>query len=116
VTGPIGDRTTDPHLWDIELNDTSDLSFKLDPGLKVLLFVYEGKLTVNGDPLFQHQLVTISADTPMTLKAEQPAKLLLLGGRPLAEPVAQYGPFVMNTREQIEEAINDYQAGTLTGT
>jgi redox-sensitive bicupin YhaK (pirin superfamily) len=43
------------------------------------------------------------------------ARLLLLAGKPLNEPVVQYGPFVMNTREEIERAVRDYQAGELTG-
>ena len=41
-------------------------------------------------------------------------RVILLAGRPLLEPIAQYGPFVMNTREEIEQAIADYQSGTLT--
>ncbi|MVF12970.1 pirin family protein [Ketobacter sp. MCCC 1A13808] len=115
TSGPIGDRSTDPHLWDIELNDGNELSLRLDPGLNVLLYAYEGKLSVNGEPLFTHQMATTESGTALSLKAESSAKVLLLAGRPLAEPVAQYGPFVMNTREQIEEAIHEYQSGALTG-
>ena len=53
----------------------------------------------------------------MTLTAgPQGVRAILLAGRPLREPVVQYGPFVMNTREEIEQAIRDYQAGRLTET
>ncbi|MNC98169.1 hypothetical protein D3C83_160490 [compost metagenome] len=45
----------------------------------------------------------------------QGARVLLLAGRPIGEPVVQYGPFVMNSREQIEQALADYRDGTLTG-
>jgi redox-sensitive bicupin YhaK (pirin superfamily) len=45
------------------------------------------------------------------IKASQDSKLLLIAGRPLKEPIAQYGPFVMNTEAQLHEAINDYRAG-----
>ena len=45
---------------------------------------------------------------------DEAARFILLAGRPLLEPIVQYGPFVMNTREEIEQAIRDYQGGTLT--
>ena len=48
--------------------------------------------------------------------AREPARVLLLAGRPLREPVVQYGPFVMNTREEIEQALRDLRDGTLTRT
>ena len=50
----------------------------------------------------------------MEIAAEGPAKLLLIAGRPLREPIVHYGPFVMNTREEIEQALTDYRNGTLT--
>jgi len=50
----------------------------------------------------------------LQLSTDDSARLLLLAGKPLREPVVQYGPFVMNTREQIEDAIRDYQRGVLT--
>jgi quercetin 2,3-dioxygenase len=57
-----------------------------------------------------------STEGSVQLKAgNDGARFLLLAGRPIGEPVVQYGPFVMNTRQEIEQAIRDYQAGTLAG-
>jgi redox-sensitive bicupin YhaK (pirin superfamily) len=114
VSGPIQDRATKPHLWDIELNGSEPLSLNLDPGLKTMLFLYEGNAVLEKEPLRGTQLVSVEHQGTLELCASGNARLLLLAGKPLAEPVVQYGPFVMNTREQIEAAIQDYQAGTLT--
>jgi redox-sensitive bicupin YhaK (pirin superfamily) len=56
--------------------------------------------------LSQGEVFTVTAD-------EQPARLILVAGKPLREPVVKYGPFVMNTPEEIHQAIADYQAGRL---
>ena len=55
----------------------------------------------------------LSPGNRIVVKAESAARLLLLAGRPLGEPIVQYGPFVMNTSEEIEQAIRDYQSGAL---
>lgn len=114
ITGPIGDRKTDPHLWDIELQPGDSLPVRLDSGLQPLLYLYHGSATVNGEILQADTLHALQADTLLQLSTNDSARLLLLAGKPLREPVVQYGPFVMNTREQIEDAIRDYQRGVLT--
>ena len=63
-----------------------------------------------------HQAGILGAGEVLHLQADQPVRLLLLAARPLAEPVVQYGPFVMNTSAEIEQAIRDYQTGRLTDT
>ena len=69
---------------------------------------------VNGDTLRLEHSATLSDGDRVTLVAgEDGARLLLLAGKPIGEPVAQYGPFVMNTQEEIEQALRDYRAGTL---
>ncbi len=114
IIGPIGERQTDPHLWDIELNGDAALPIELDTDLQPLLYLYEGEATVNGEALARDVLTQIRANTKLNLQTNTGARLLLLAGKPLREPVVQYGPFVMNTRDQIEQAIRDYQSGTLT--
>lgn len=114
TSGPIGERKTDPHLWDIELKGDSPLPLQLDSGLQPLLYLYEGEASVNGEALSHQALNQLRPDQPLQLASTHGARLLLLAGKPLREPVVQYGPFVMNTPEQIEQAIQDYQLGTLT--
>lgn len=119
ITGPVGHpdgngRATDPHIWDIELNGTQPLTFQLDGHLHANLFLYDGNASVNGEALFEDALTQLKPGAALTLNTDGHAKLLLLAGKPLKEAVAQYGPFVMNNRDQIEQAIRDYQAGTLT--
>ena len=114
TTGPIGDRKTDPHLWDIELNGDTPLRFELNPDLRAQLYLYEGDASVNGESIGLNSMVQLQPGMEVVLQAATSAQLLLLAGRPLREPVVQYGPFVMNSRDEIEQAIHDYQLGTLT--
>ena len=68
-----------------------------------------------GDTLVGSQRMAILANAPdrdgVVVRADEPARVLLIAGRPLAEPIVQYGPFVMNTKEEIVQAVQDYQAG-----
>ena len=114
ITGPIRGRTTEPQLWDLELNGDQALTLQLDPALTTLLFVYEGSVQLAEEEVQAVQMISLQHEGSVTLQATNEARVLLLAGRPLHEPVVQYGPFVMNTREQIEEAIRDYQQGSLT--
>lgn len=59
-------------------------------------------------------MARLSKQGDVDINADGPAKLLLIAGRPLREPIVHYGPFVMNTREEIEQALTDYRNGTLT--
>ncbi len=87
-----------------------------------LVYVLSGRGTVGADrrPIHQGQLAVLGAGDRLTVSADQPQdsnrpalEVLLLGGRPIREPVVQYGPFVMNTVEELQQAMDDYQAGRL---
>lgn len=81
-----------------------------------LAYVYQGSLTINDETVERGELVRLDADSNLTVRAaEESAGMILLAGEPIGEPIAQYGPFVMNTQAEIEQAIRDYQQGRLTG-
>jgi quercetin 2,3-dioxygenase len=74
------------------------------------LYVFEGALTIEGEPVDTGTGVVVDASRPITIAADDDgATVLVLQGRPIGEPVAQYGPFVMNDRAGIEQAFTDYQ-------
>ena len=82
-----------------------------------MLYVYEGLVTVGSeDPVYVaagHGALLTESGKLSLAAVEGPARVLLLAGLPLREPVVQYGPFVMNTREEIQQAIEDFESGRL---
>jgi len=77
----------------------------------VFAYVVSGAIETGGRRIEQGQMAIFGPGDAVDLAASEAAEVLLLGGRPIGEPVARYGPFVMNTREEIMQAIHDYQAG-----
>ncbi|MCB0570409.1 MAG: pirin family protein [Phaeodactylibacter sp.] len=81
---------------------------------QVLLYVVNGQVEVNGAMALEHQLVQLSLDgTELSITASQDSQLVYCYGSPFDEPIAAHGPFVMNTAEEIRQAIIDYQSGKL---
>jgi quercetin 2,3-dioxygenase len=77
------------------------------------VYLFEGHASVSGTALREGQLAVLGSGDAVSFQAEGRAQALVLTGVPLNEPIVQYGPFVMNTAEQIQEAIRDYQRGRL---
>jgi hypothetical protein len=119
VPGPIQGLSTDPLYIDVELSPGAAFTQPVATGHNAFIYVFEGSLSV-GAPAKARTLVTHAAgvlakgDQVEASAGVDGARFLLLAGRPLGEPVVQHGPFVMNTREEIEQAIRDYQSGELT--
>ncbi|TXH02654.1 MAG: pirin family protein [Nevskiaceae bacterium] len=119
VAGPIQGLSTEPVYVDVQLPPGASYAQALPAAHSAFVYTYEGSVSV-GPQGAQKALPpqgagVLSPGERVELTAgPQGARLILLAARPLREPVVQYGPFVMNTREQIEQAISDYQNGTLT--
>jgi hypothetical protein len=121
VRGP-GSTHTPISLVHATVSPGAQLSMPWRADFNALVYVLSGHGTVGveGRPIRTGQLAVLGAGDRLTLGAARqqdsrhPAlEVLLLGGEPIREPVAQYGPFVMNTREQLVQAVEDYQAGRL---
>ena len=114
--GPIQGLSTEPLYVDIELAAGERFEQSLPPGHNVLLYLYEGDLRV-GDSLrtLPRSAAGLLGDGErVAIEAgADGARVLLLAGKPLREPIAQWGPFVMNTPEEIEQTIRDYRDGRL---
>lgn len=106
-------RTQSPvELWDLALPAGSAENLHLPEGHSAALVVLRGRIEVGGQLAAAGQLVLLSREeSALTISAAEPSLVLILGGAPLNEPIAGYGPFVMNSEAQIRQAMLDFQAG-----
>jgi len=113
AAGPIGGGSTDPLYLDVQLEAGATFSHPIKDGYNAFAYPYEGELEVGNDVLHSHVAGVLSVKGEFHAKATKATRFILLAAKPIGEPVVQYGPFVMNTRQEIEQAIRDYQDGTL---
>jgi quercetin 2,3-dioxygenase len=113
TTGPISGIATAPLYLDIALEAGAGVDIALPEGHHAFAYVFDGSdAQVAGEKLLRSELAVLSKGESVRIAGrEAPARVLLVAGQPLHEPVARYGPFVMNTPEQIHEAIADFRAG-----
>ena len=111
-----GAQTFTPiNLWDVKLKASSQANFKLPEGHTALLFVLKGKIKLQGGELISEAEMAVmeKEGKELSFSAESDSVILFLGGEPLNEPIVGYGPFVMNTQEEIRQAFVDYQSGKM---
>ncbi|MBV9344576.1 MAG: pirin family protein [Gammaproteobacteria bacterium] len=119
VSGPIQQPATDPTYLDVALEPGAQFTQALPSDYAAFLYVFEGSLAVGEEarPVQSQELAVLGEGAEVRLRgvsagADGPgARAILVAGRPLREPVARYGPFVMNTRAELQQAFEDYQAG-----
>jgi redox-sensitive bicupin YhaK (pirin superfamily) len=113
-TGPISDPLTHVQYLDVHLEAQRTFTHALDPAMSAFVNVFEGDATMGDAPLPKHTLAILGAgDTVEITAGAAGARFILVAGHPLGEPIVQYGPFVMRTREEIEQALADYRDGRL---
>jgi len=94
------------------LNGSAPVELTVPAKQNLALLVHEGTATINGTTANQGDLVVLDRqEGSVIIDVAEPARLLVLSGEPIDEPVVSYGPFVMNSREQILEAIQDFESG-----
>lgn len=109
---PIVDNITDVSYFDVQLYAGKHFQHELTAGNSSFLYLFEGEGQFNGQTISSNTLIELGTqdNTPEFVAGEQGARFLLVSGKPINESVVQYGPFVMNSREEIDEAMRDYQA------
>jgi redox-sensitive bicupin YhaK (pirin superfamily) len=112
VTGPARTpaRTAYAHL---ELEAGGRFQQTLPEGWTAAVVPLHGSVRVEGTEVPADTVALLGAGDSLALEAVSAVSLMLLAGEPLREPIAHYGPFVMNTREEIEQAVQDYQQGRM---
>jgi redox-sensitive bicupin YhaK (pirin superfamily) len=114
VAGAVQRDGTQPLYLDIELPAGAALDLPLPAGHNAFLYVFRGEVVVEGKGVPQARMAILDnargADG-VRIKAAAPSRLLVIAGRPLNEPIAQYGPFVMNTQAEVFQAVEDFRAG-----
>jgi redox-sensitive bicupin YhaK (pirin superfamily) len=114
IAGAMQRDTTNPLYIDLHFAGQGSFAQKLPAGHNAFVYVYRGSLKI-GEVDVPEQRMAILKNSPdrdgVILRADGPARALLIAGQPLNEPIAQYGPFVMNTNEEIFKAVEDFRAG-----
>ncbi|MCC6196269.1 MAG: pirin family protein [Burkholderiales bacterium] len=114
VAGAMQREVTEPLYLDLELPAGASFAQALPAGHNAFVYVYRGGLQIEATDVPVQRMAILRNDAGsdgVVLRAPAAARALLIAGKPLGEPIAQYGPFVMNTNEEIFEAVKDYQAG-----
>lgn len=106
---------TPVELYDLQLNKDHHVQLDLPGGQNGSIFVLQGRATVNGSrEAGEAELIVFKrSGSVVTVEAREDSRLLVMSGEPIEEPIARYGPFVMNTREELVQAVQDYQAGKM---
>ncbi len=113
VRGPVDPGATQPLYIDVRLEPGAAYAIDLPTDHNAFVYVYEGAAEVAEppQPLARGEIAVLSPGDVVRVASKSGARLIAAAGRPLREPVAKYGPFVMNTQDELRQAFADYQAG-----
>jgi redox-sensitive bicupin YhaK (pirin superfamily) len=114
VAGAVAREITEPLYLDIHVPAGADFSTALPTSHNAFIYVYRGAVMVDGVQVEMRRMGILSNTSGadgVTLSATEDARLILVAGKPLNEPLVQYGPFVMNTQQEIHQALNDFRNG-----
>jgi len=113
--GPVKGHNVEPVYFDIEIEKEKEFTFNLPSTHNSLIYLIEGEVKVgeqNHNPIKNSTLIILTRGEKLKVSSLTKAKFLLISGKPIGEPIARGGPFVMNTKEEILKAVQDYHNGT----
>jgi hypothetical protein len=116
VSGPVKEIAASPHYVDVRLEAGAEWQQSVGEGDTVLAYVFEGSAILGGTEVNATRLARLEGGSEVGVRTEsEPARMVLFAGGPFGEPIAPYGPFVMNTREEIQQALEELRNGTFIG-
>jgi redox-sensitive bicupin YhaK (pirin superfamily) len=98
----------------VKMDENSTLEKEIEGSLNAMIYVFGGEIIVQNKVVKDGELALLSEGERIVIQSNIPSQFLILAGPELNEPIARHGPFVMNTREEIQQAFIDYQNGTFT--
>jgi len=112
--GPVKGHNVEPVYFDIELEKNKEFNFDLPSTHNSFIYLIEGEIKIGNqkhDQVNDSTLILLTKGEKLKVKAITKAKFLLISGKPIGEPIARGGPFVMNTKQEILQAVEDYHSG-----
>ena len=113
--GPVKKHNVEPIYFDVELNVNKYFKFKLPKTHNSFIYLIDGEIKIGDNEHKQTKdstLILLDKGEELKVSATSKAKFLLISGKPIGEQIARGGPFVMNTKAEIQQAIEDYHSGT----
>lgn len=114
VKGAVSTQAVKPQFYDMHVAENEAIQIPVNAEHNGFVYVYEGEIQIGNKSLHKGQLAVLNLAEILAFTTVVEANLILVTGKPIGEPVEQYGPFVMNTKEEIDQAITDFQQNTLT--
>ncbi len=114
LKSPVYTEAIKPQFYDVHSDSADEIDLNTYSTHNGFIYVYEGSVNIGENTLSKGQLGVLELTSKMKVKTDSDTKFIFVSGEPIGEPVAQYGPFVMNTMEEVNQAISDYQANRLT--
>jgi redox-sensitive bicupin YhaK (pirin superfamily) len=115
IRGPVASVATDPIVLDVRLAAGASWRVDIPADREGFVYPYEGDIEIvhgNATRIERSHAAVLGDGDAIELRAADAARVLVVAGKPLGEPIARYGPFVMNTREELEQAFRDFERGT----
>jgi redox-sensitive bicupin YhaK (pirin superfamily) len=119
TTGPVKEIAAAPNYLDVSVPANTAFTHPIQQGHTAFAYVFEGDAQFvsaagnEGTPVAHPRLVVLGDGDQLKVQTgDRPVRFLLVSGKPLGEPIARYGPFVMNTKEEIEQTLLDLRRGT----
>jgi redox-sensitive bicupin YhaK (pirin superfamily) len=113
VTGPVTDIAAAPLYLDVQLAPASEWQFPIPSGHTLITYVFEGEGVFSGETVNAVNMIKYTDGDHITVKTENESmRFMLIAGAPFKEPIVPYGPFVMNTIEEIQETLKELRNGT----